>query len=230
MKTYLTSLCLINKQPSSLNCIVKPTTNRHPSFLPCKNVKGSSDSFGRSMVEMLGVLAIVGILSAGALAGYSKAMFKHKMNQTIDTVSLVLQRLQELAQKDLGADFKIETAEDVVNYGLLENCQWSSADESCKLPMGALIFNSMPSYIYILFNSSKECVAFSSAHWENVLPLEWWNNRASLDIGGTGDVFFYKPSENINKTSVSEITDICEEQCEGGGGCYMEIGFGNIFR
>ena len=39
---------------------------------------------GRSMVEMLGVLAIIGVLSAGALAGYSKAMFQHKLNQFTD--------------------------------------------------------------------------------------------------------------------------------------------------
>ena len=29
---------------------------------------------GRSMLEMLGVLAIVGVLSVGGIAGYSKAM------------------------------------------------------------------------------------------------------------------------------------------------------------
>ena len=38
---------------------------------------------GRSMVEMLGVLAIVGVLSAGALAGFNKAMSMHKMNKNI---------------------------------------------------------------------------------------------------------------------------------------------------
>ena len=39
---------------------------------------------GRSMVEMLGVLAIVGVLSVGAIAGYSKAMFKYKLNKMVD--------------------------------------------------------------------------------------------------------------------------------------------------
>ena len=33
------------------------------------------------MVEMLGVLAIIGVLSVGGIAGYSKAMLKHKMNE-----------------------------------------------------------------------------------------------------------------------------------------------------
>ena len=36
---------------------------------------------GRSMVEMLGVLAIIGVLSVGAISGYSKAMMKYKLNK-----------------------------------------------------------------------------------------------------------------------------------------------------
>lgn len=36
--------------------------------------------WGRSMVEMLGVLAIIGILSIGGIAGYTKAMEKIKSN------------------------------------------------------------------------------------------------------------------------------------------------------
>jgi len=39
------------------------------------------DQTGRSMVEMLGVLAIVGILSIGAIAGYNKAMMKYRLNK-----------------------------------------------------------------------------------------------------------------------------------------------------
>lgn len=40
-----------------------------------------NNEFGRSMIEMLGVLAIVGILSVGGIAGFSKAMTKHKLNK-----------------------------------------------------------------------------------------------------------------------------------------------------
>jgi len=45
---------------------------------------------GRSMVEMLGVLAIVGVLSIGGIAGYSKAMAKYKMNKALDQISMVV--------------------------------------------------------------------------------------------------------------------------------------------
>ncbi len=44
---------------------------------------------GRSMIEMLGVLAIIGVLSVGGIAGYSKAMMKYRINKTIEQVTLI---------------------------------------------------------------------------------------------------------------------------------------------
>ncbi len=41
------------------------------------------------MIEMLGVLAIIGVLSVGGIAGYSKAMTKFKINKTIEQVSQI---------------------------------------------------------------------------------------------------------------------------------------------
>ena len=42
---------------------------------------------GRSMVEMLGVLAIIGVLSVGGIAGYSLSMRRHRANAVADAVS-----------------------------------------------------------------------------------------------------------------------------------------------
>ena len=42
---------------------------------------------GRSMVEMLGVLAIIGVLSIGGIAGYTMAMNRYRANEIIDTAS-----------------------------------------------------------------------------------------------------------------------------------------------
>ena len=46
--------------------------------------------YGRSMVEMLGVLAIVGVLSVGGIAGYSKAMNKYKLNKQAEQISTLI--------------------------------------------------------------------------------------------------------------------------------------------
>ena len=45
---------------------------------------------GRSMVEMLGVLAIIGVLSVGAISGYSKAMLKYKLNKHAEAFSTLI--------------------------------------------------------------------------------------------------------------------------------------------
>ena len=51
---------------------------------------------GRSMIEMLGVLAIIGVLSVGGIAGYSKAMNKFKTNKIADNVSMIVTNIRTL--------------------------------------------------------------------------------------------------------------------------------------
>lgn len=48
------------------------------------------NELGRSMVEMLGVLAIIGVLSVGALSGYNKAMMKYKLNKHAYQISQLI--------------------------------------------------------------------------------------------------------------------------------------------
>ena len=64
-------------------------------------VKPDNDSVctGRSMVEMLGVLAIIGVLSVGAIAGYSKAMMKYKLNQHAVAVNMLINNVLSIKDK-----------------------------------------------------------------------------------------------------------------------------------
>ena len=48
---------------------------------------------GRSMIEMLGVLAIIGILSVGGMLGYSKTMAQYKINATLEQVELIASKI-----------------------------------------------------------------------------------------------------------------------------------------
>ncbi len=54
---------------------------------------------GRSMIEMLAVLAIVGVLSAGGIVGYSKAMEKFKAYKTNATVSMIMANVRTAYSK-----------------------------------------------------------------------------------------------------------------------------------
>ena len=59
---------------------------------------------GRSMIEMLGVLAIIGVLSVGGIAGYSKAMLRYRVNKSIEQVSLISQNVRSFfaSQRNYG--------------------------------------------------------------------------------------------------------------------------------
>ena len=192
---------------------------------------------GRSIVEMLGVLAIIGVLSAGALKGYSDAMFKYKMNRTIDIFSQVLQRFMELEQKGIGNGNYISTPQDIIKYGLLPECQINSG--YCRLPIGTfyteLFQNPRRGYIngnfIVSFTSSKECVAFASAHWENAVPQEWFigeNSDASIYIRTDDNGYpLYDPNgaygDVKTTTTMADITEACKT-CDGAeDGCSFYI-------
>ena len=55
-----------------------------------------NEQSGRSMVEMLGVLAIIGVLSIGGISGYSKAMAKYRVNKTLDQISMLVMNIRSL--------------------------------------------------------------------------------------------------------------------------------------
>ncbi len=56
-------------------------------------------SAGRSMIEMLGVLAIVGVLSVGGIAGYSKAMEMYKIDKALEEYNFLIQGLLEHSEE-----------------------------------------------------------------------------------------------------------------------------------
>ena len=60
-------------------------------------IKSECDSLctGRSMVEMLGVLAIIGVLSVGAISGYSKAMMKYKLNKQAEQINQIVNAISQ---------------------------------------------------------------------------------------------------------------------------------------
>ncbi|MBR6675082.1 MAG: hypothetical protein IKL32_04085 [Alphaproteobacteria bacterium] len=70
-----------------------------------KNDSRMSES-GRSMVEMLGTLAIIGVLSIGGIAGYSYGMDKYRANTTINDINL--RSIDLLTQKENGQELNLD--------------------------------------------------------------------------------------------------------------------------
>ena len=70
--------------------------------------KNKSQS-GRSMVEMLGVLAIIGVLSIGGIAGYTMSMRRHRATQLVDSLNKYAMIVYSSCQKKI-ADGEITTS------------------------------------------------------------------------------------------------------------------------
>lgn len=54
------------------------------------------NEYGRSMIEMLGILAIIAMISAGSLAGYSKGMRRYRLNEMISQTAQMVVNIRGL--------------------------------------------------------------------------------------------------------------------------------------
>ena len=51
-----------------------------------------TNEIGRSMTEMLGVLAVIGVLSIGSIQGYTYAMNKYRSNHVLMAMAIITVR------------------------------------------------------------------------------------------------------------------------------------------
>ncbi len=72
---------------------------------------------GRSMIEMLGVLAIIGVLSVGGIAGYSKAMNKYKVNAVADQMAMIVTNIRTLYAQQ--RDYNSLTTDIAIKMGVI---------------------------------------------------------------------------------------------------------------
>jgi type II secretory pathway pseudopilin PulG len=175
-----------------------------------------NNQHGRSMVEMLGVLAIIGVLSVGGIAGYSKAMYKQKMNKSVDIVSKVLMGVNEWSAKNIDDNFDNQNA---IKLGILDKSLCNNSNE-CILPTGGRI-NVYDDGIEIQFRESNRinlCIDFLSHHWETALP----DNSSYISIVSTSGEYvgqgnyIYSTNTNIGVKLEYTLTDIentCTKAC-----------------
>ena len=121
---------------------------------------------GRSMVEMLGVLAIIGVLSVGGIAGYSQAMAKFKITKTIDQVQTLITNMRTLYSGS--RKYTAITAKQAYSLGILTDETY--ADSAGLNPYGGAINfdvggdNRTFSIEYTKL-TPEGCVRLASADW-----------------------------------------------------------------
>ena len=112
---------------------------------------------GRSMIEMLGVLAIIGVLSVGGIAGYSKAMMKYKINKMTEEYTMLMTGLMEYEEslfKNYADAEERNLAQFIIDAKLVP--------ETWKLESQQYITDSLGNKINAYVDVAKTGVRFSS--------------------------------------------------------------------
>ena len=205
-------------------------------------------SSGRSMVEMLGVLAIIGVLSVGAMSGYAKAMLKYKLNKQSEQINYLFNSILSYgsefgyvssttggyAEQSLIPIFKklniipkdmyIEDDDTAVTDALNNRISISSAHE----PQFSYQYYIMVVQLNSSFYTIKSCRNFA-------LLAKNYADEISQFIGGyNGDGRYrfwgnnYCTASNncIKNITLQDIYDMCQDCPEEKGGCNFAIQWG----
>ena len=170
-----------------------------------KNFEIITNQNGRSMIEMLGVLAIIGVLSVGGIAGYSKAMMKYRVNKSVQQISLIASNIQTFFAPQVnyeGLDSRDGTGKAIIKKAkLVPDEMWDGSN----IRTDFFTFNVMENYYdngstkeFIMYinnlSSSEACIEFLSQDWSNLT-----NNLIGIDMNGssTEDEVGCTPSDHL---------------------------------
>jgi len=184
---------------------------------------------GRSMIEMLGVLAIIGVLTLASFVGYQKAIAKSRVNKTVEFVAMALQNYADLTLKNTeGLNITgTDAVENASSMGLVDGCVKleSEADtgyQVCEVPLGELYIKfeektDMHSYMMSLMMIDQNediCTAFLAQGWGQIIPKEWWPNAMIWLKSDVGETVIY-PQGGSNVT-MGMIGSACVNLCPKG--------------
>jgi len=130
---------------------------------------------GRSMVEMLGVLAIIGVLSVGGISGYSKAMAKFKLTKAQDQITMLLMNIRtafatspnygglnsgNAIDYNIAPGDMIDTANSKINHAF-----GGAVDVAACNSSGTATANGQYFYIALTKLGREACMSLASSDW-----------------------------------------------------------------
>ena len=203
------------------------------------------NEFGRSMIEMLGVLAIIGVLSVGAIAGYQKAMFKYKSNGFINAYSQLIGNLslyaEQFAKMNAGAAYNINSMINKLNF-IPDGMYYKNSyiyDKYFNNRFNVIIGNSgigIDTYISDSSNTSYRTEICKILFSNLIIPLHdsvviAWIYKGNGNPEGTkwwGDKNCTSSNKCIKDMTISDVEQLCNE-CIKDSVCIANIGLYQSF-
>jgi type II secretory pathway pseudopilin PulG len=180
---------------------------------------------GRSMIEMLGVLAIIGVLSVGGLFGYSKAIERYRVNETINQITHIVTNTRTLfkTQRDFYSQLGFNPGKNMSD----ETNEIRAIVERAKLFPEAIIksgyknmfggdiryyasgkfaSNDGKAFVLNIFNIPQEaCIEILTRDWQSSLGIVMIRVRGSASsVAGPNNIY----------------SDSCTTEYTAGGGVF----------
>ena len=195
-------------------------------------VTRQTNPIGRSMIEMLGVLAIIGVLSVGGIQGFSKAMDMYHWNKALGEWRLLINTLdryrsqlhindQTVANSEVSLVPILLAIGDLPNEMKIDNIDYLIKD---SLNNKLSVYSHGTGYIGILSSNPKDnyaaCHIFLTigTYYHTMLErVQIYTNREENEETGrsryfVGDSLCTKNNTNCLKDlGVAQIADICKD-------------------
>ena len=205
-------------------------------------VTRQTNPIGRSMIEMLGVLAIIGVLSVGGIQGFSKALDMYHWNKALGEWRLLINTLdryrsqlhindQTVANSEVSLVPILLAIGDLPNEMKIDNIDYLIKD---SLNNKLFVYSHGTGYIGILSSNPKDnyaaCHIFLTigTYYHTMLErVQIYTNREENEETGrfrdfVGDSLCSKNNTNCLKDlGVAQIADICKNNpiCKDRNNC-----------
>ncbi len=188
-----------------------------------------NNQFGKSMIEMLSVLTIIGVLSVGGITGYSKAMEKYKLNRTFNDFTMLINETMPFSQQFMSYSAGTDLLPILRALDLIPN---SFEDKDCYLydpwhnQFWALTCISSPCWkFYYKFTGNNsvntklcyEIVSFMQNFHKNIYRISTNGNYL------WGSTHCTSNNNCLLHQNIQQIYSYCNNYCNAN--CVIEVGF-----
>ena len=171
-----------NTNPNNLPQQKEYNSNNLPKKKGYNMKQPNLSQSGRSMVEMLGSLAIIGVLSVGGIMGYSYGMDKWRANETVNDINLRRIILTQQASQNNILSLNEFSEKSTIGYAFLPPQEF---DDSV-----ALTINGLP---------KRVCKMTIEALFDQTVQIDI--NRSAIDkesdCGEDNNITFYFPIDTL---------------------------------
>ena len=175
-------------------------------------MKKHNNQSGRSMVEMLGVLAIIGVLSVGGIAGYSKAMDKYRTQKALDQLTLLINNIRSLPNLN-GLDYLNFNTELAIRLGIVPT-EMLNGKSSETATVAYSVFNQEIDIAMGMFEYGVSYPVASLNACTTLATSDWGDGLERIGITGTSETYFH---ENL-PLKVTQASQACRLQMKDNEG------------